>query len=75
MPEYNIPFYPNSLCFSNKMKVPAYSNWFHDKFNSIYLSFDMCNNSTYSNVTDNKYCQSKDNIAEFMKSNIFYVKV
>ena len=37
-------YYPNSLCFHDKRKIKLHSNWFDEKYNSIYISIDACTN-------------------------------
>ena len=41
-------YYPNSLCFENKHDLKMIGNWFDNKFENFFISFDSCNNSTYN---------------------------
>ena len=47
-------YYKNNLCFNDKRYIPAWGNWFSPEFKNVYISFDYCNNSTYSDVKTGK---------------------
>ena len=62
-------FYPNSLCFEDKKQISFLSNWFTGKYENMWISFDMCRNTT-SNPTK---CAPIEEILEFTHHNIFYI--
>ena len=37
-------YYPNALCFDDKRQITLLSNWFDEKYKSIYISIDACTN-------------------------------
>ena len=59
--------YPNSLCFKNKGDIIMNKSFFESEFRSTFISFDYCNNNTYSGK-----CKSIEQIDTFFSENIFY---
>ena len=66
LPESEIQFYPNSLCFEDLNKFKLTKGWMDADFHSIYLSFDYCNPNTYHGT-----CKNHTEIEEFLSKNLF----
>ena len=69
MNEKTIGYYPNAICFQDTTKVNIFNNWFDHKFDNIFISFDRCQNQTEVGGK----CKSKEDIHDFMATNLFYV--
>lgn len=63
MSERTAGYYPNSLCFADRSKVEIEGNWFEKSFKTIQLTVEEC---------IGEGCKSRDEIASFMKTNLFY---
>ena len=57
MPETELSWYPNALCFADKSQIKLKGNWYASEFNSIYISLDYCKGPR---------CKSKAQIDEFL---------
>lgn len=63
MPAEITRYYPNSLCIADPGSVEINGNWFNKQFKSIQIMIEECVGLG---------CKTRDEIATFMRNNLFY---
>ena len=66
VPESELQFYPNSLCFEDKSKIKLKNSWNEEHFENLYIAVDFCNPMTFNGT-----CKSHEEIRQFLGENIF----
>ena len=62
MPAASVIWHENALCFNDKKLIQMYGDWYDEKFQSIFISIDYCNQKFYNGT-----CKSKPEIDDFLK--------
>lgn len=70
IPESHLGYYPNSLCIESYDNLNIKSNWFEDEYENMVIVMESCFNSS---ARGRNWCETKENIEQFMESNIFYM--